>query len=162
MDRPAAWNAMNGNAIYNLQDPAFLTFVDKVLTKYPKVPYDVAIKIYMDDIANFADSKVALTKIMYTNYVHNYGGTPFHLDQVAAESPHTYMVHSACRAELPNPQTYCWVCPSDEEWSDTCQIKLNSFDAKKGYNRFTTGPTYKGIDISNSNYKALAAAGVAI
>jgi len=149
------WAAMNGNGIYNLQDPAFYEFMDRVWEAHPDLPYDGAIHAYLFDVDNFEHTKRALTKIRYSSYVQNHGATRFDIEKLRRESPETYIVHSSCRAEFPNKKTYCFVCDEDTPWSDECQIKLNSVDNLLGYDRYTMGPTYHGPEISNANEKEL-------
>ena len=149
------WAAMNGNGIYNLQDPAFYEFMDRVWEAYPELPYDGAIHAYLFDVDNFEHTKRALTKIRYTSFVQNHGATRFDIAKLRRESPETYIVHSSCRVEFPNRKTYCFVCDEDTPWSDECQIKVNSVDNLLGYDKFMTGPTYRGPEISNANLKEL-------
>jgi hypothetical protein len=149
------WAAMNGNGIYNLQDPAFYEFMGRVWEAHPDVPYDGAIHAYLFDVDNFEHTRRALTKIRYSSYVQNHGATRFDIATLRRESPETYIVHSSCRAEFPNKKTYCFVCDEDAPWSDECQIKLNSVDNLLGYDRYTMGPTYHGPEISNANEKEL-------
>jgi len=149
------WAAMNGNGIYNLQDPAFYEFMDRVWEAYPDVPYDGAIHAYLFDVDNFEHTRRALTKTRYTSFVQNHGATRFDIPKIRRESPETYVLHSSCRAEFPNKKAYCFVCDRGTPWSDNCQIKLNSDDVSLDYDRFTTGPTYRGPEISNANEKEL-------
>jgi hypothetical protein len=149
------WAAMNGNGIYNLQDPEFYEFMDRVWEAHPDLPYDGAIHAYLFDVDNFEYTKRALTKIRYTSYVQNHGATRFDISTIRRESPETYIVHSSCRAEFRNKQVYCFVCERDEPWSEACQVKLNSVDNLLGYDRYTTGPTYHGPEISNANEEEL-------
>ena len=149
------WAAMNGNGIYNLQDPEFYEFMDRVWEAHPDLPYDGAIHAYLFDVDNFEHTKRALTKIRYSSYVQNHGATRFDIATLRRESPETYIVHSSCRAEFPNKKPYCFVCDKDTPWSEECQVKLNSYDNFLGYDRFTTGLTYRGPEISNANEKEL-------
>jgi hypothetical protein len=71
------------------------------------------------------------------------------------ESPETYLVHSSCRDEFPNKKAFCFVCDRDTPWSEHCQVKLNSDDVSLDYDRYTTGPTYRGPVISNANAEEL-------
>jgi hypothetical protein len=131
------WAAMNGNGIYNLQDPAFYEFMDRVWEAYP---YDGAIHAYLFDVDNFEYTKRALTKIRYSSHVQNHGATRFDIEKLRRESPETYIVHSSCRAEFPNKEAYCFVCDKDTPWSEECQIKLSSLDNLLGYDRYDDGP----------------------
>ena len=149
------WAAMNGNGIYNLQDPEFYEFMDRVWEAHPDLPFDGAIHAYLFNVDNFAYTKRALTKIRYSSYVQNHGATRFDISKIRHESPETYIVHSSCRDEFPNKKAYCFVCDRDTPWSEECQIKLNSVDNLLGYDRYTTGPTYHGPEISNANAKEL-------
>ena len=149
------WAAMNGNGIYNLQDPAFYEFMDRVWEAHPDLPYDGAIHAYLFDVDNFEHTKRALTKVRYSSFVQNHGATRFDIATLRREAPETYIVHSSCHAEFPNKKTYCFVCDEDTPWSEECQIKLNSVDNLLGYDRYTTGPTYHGPEISNANEKEL-------
>jgi hypothetical protein len=88
--------------------------------------------------------------------VQNHGATRFDIEKLRRESPETYIVHSSCRAEFRNKKEHCFVCDKDTPWRDQCQIKLNSDDVSLGYDRFTTGPTYHGPEISNANKKELS------
>ena len=156
------WAAMNGNGIYNLQDPDFYEFMDRVWEAHPDLPYDGAIHAYLFDVDNFEHTKRALTKIRYSSYVQNHGATRFDIATLRRESPETYIVHSSCRAEFPNKKMYCFVCDRETPWSEECQIKLNSVENLLGYDSFTTGPTYHGPEISNTNAKALWRANVVL
>ena len=149
------WAAMNGNGIYNLQDPAFYEFMGRVWEAHPDLPFDGALHAYLFDVDNFEHTKRALTKIRYSSYVQNHGATRFDIATLLRESPETYIVHSSCRDEFPNKKAYCFVCDRDTPWSDECQIKLNSVDNLLGYDRYTMGPTYHGPEISNANEKEL-------
>ena len=149
------WAAMNGNGIYNLQDPAFYEFMDRVWEAHPALPFDAALHAYVFDVDNFEHTKRALTKIRYSSYVQNHGATRFDIATLRRESPETYIVHSSCRAEFPNKKAYCFVCDKDTPWSEECQIKLNSDDVSLDYDRYTTGPTYRGPEISNANSEEL-------
>ena len=149
------WAAMNGNGIYNLQDPAFYEFLDRVWEAHRDLPFDAALHAYLFDVDNFEHTKRALTKIRYSSFVQNHGATPFDTATLRRESPETYIVHSSCRAEFPNKKAYCFVCDKDTPWSEECQIKLNSDDVSLDYDRYTTGPTYHGPKISNANAEEL-------
>ena len=61
----------------------------------------------------------------------------------------------ALACAFPDKKAYCFVCDKDEPWSDKCQIKLNSDDVSLDYDRYTTGPTYQGPEISNANAQEL-------
>ena len=117
---------MNGNGIYNLQDPEFYEFMDRVWEAHPDLPYDGAIHAYLFNVDNFEYTKRALTKIRYSSFVQNHGATRFDISKIRRESPETYIVHSSCRDEFPNKKAYCFVCDRDTPWSEECQIKLNS------------------------------------
>ena len=149
------WAAMNGNGIYNLQDPAFYEFMGRVWEAHPDLPFDGALHSYLFDVDNFEHTKRALTKIRYTSYVQNHGATRFDIAKLRRESPETFIVHSSCRDEFPNKKTYCFVCDRDAPWSEDCQVKLNSDDISLDYDRYTTGPTYRGPVISNANAEEL-------
>ena len=149
------WAAMNGNAIYNLQDPEFYEFMDRVWEAHPDLPFDGALHAFLFDVDNFEHTKRALTKIRYSSYVQNHGATKFDIPTIRRGSPETYIVHSSCRAEFPNKKAYCFVCEKDAPWSEECQIKLNSDDVSLDYDRYMTGPTYRGPEISNANAQEL-------
>jgi hypothetical protein len=149
------WAAMNGNGIYNLQDPAFYEFMGRVWEAHPDLPFDGALHAYLFDVDNFEHTKRALTKIRYSSYVQNHGATRFDIATLRRESPETYLVHSSCRDEFPNKKAYCFVCDRDTPWSEHCQVKLNSDDVSLDYDRYTTGPTYRGPVISNANAEEL-------
>lgn len=149
------WAAMNGNGIYNLRDPAFYEFMDRVWEAHPDLPFDGALHAYLFDVDNFEHTKRALTKIRYSSYVQNHGATRFDIATLRRESPETYIVHSSCRDEFPNKKTYCFVCDRDTPWSEDCQVKLNSDDISLDYDRYTMGPTYRGPEISNTNAEEL-------
>ena len=117
--------------------------------------YDGAIDAYLFDVDSFEHTKRALTKVRYSTFVQNHGATRFDIAMPRREAPETYIVHSSCHAEFPNKKTYCFVCDEDTPWSEECQIKLNSVDNLLGYDRYTTGPTYHGPEISNANEKEL-------
>jgi len=149
------WAAMNGNGIYNLQDPEFYEFMDRVWEAHPDLPFDGALHAYLFDVDNFEYTKRALTKIRYSSYVQNHGATRFDVSKLRRESPETYIVHSSCRDEFPNKKAYCSVCDRDTPWSEECQVKLNSDDVSLDYDRYTMGPTYRGPEISNANAREL-------
>lgn len=89
------WVAMNGNGIFNLQDPAFYEFMDRFWEAYPDLPYAGAIHAYLFDVDNFKHTKRALTKIRYSSYVQNHGATRFDIATLRRVSPETYIVHSS-------------------------------------------------------------------
>jgi hypothetical protein len=149
------WAAMNGNGIYNLQNQEFYEFMDRLWEAHPALPFDAAMHAYLFDVENFDHTKRALTKIRYSSYVQNHGGTRFDVAAIRRESPETYIVHSSCREEFPDKKSYCFVCDRDTPWSSDCQIKLNSYDVYLGYDRYTTGPDYRGPEISNANEQEL-------
>ena len=156
------WAAMNGNGIYNLQDPAFFEFLDRVWEAHPDLPFDGALHAYLFDVDNFEHTKRALTKIRYSSFVQNHGATRFDIPTIRRESPETYIVHSSCRNEFPNKKTYCFVCDKDTPWSEDCQVKLNSDDVSLNYARYTTGPTYHGLKIFNANAEELWRANIVL
>jgi hypothetical protein len=156
------WAAMNGNGIYNLQDPAFYEFMGRVWEAHPDLPFDGALHAYLFDVANFEHTKRALTKIRYFSYVQNHGATRFDIATLRRESPETYIVHSSCRVEFPHKKTYCFVCDRDAPWSEECQVKLNSDDVSLDYDRYTTGPTYRGPEVSNANAEELWRANIVL
>lgn len=157
------WTAMNGNALYWLQDERFFEFLDRVWGKYPDAPYDIAIFSYLQDLANFPYTKVALARIHYTDFIQNWGGTQYDVKSMQKASPRTYLVHSSCRPEFgADRKLYCFVCDADQQWSDSCMIKLRSPDLNLGYDRFVTGPTYHGISINNANAANVTAAGITL
>ena len=94
----STWTAMNGNAIYNIDDPAFSEFLRSVWNATdPKVPYDVAIHDYLMNSTNYKHTKAALTKIRFTSFIQNRGYTQYYSSKIRREYPETYLVHSKKR-----------------------------------------------------------------
>jgi hypothetical protein len=81
------WAAMNGNGIYNLQDPEFYEFMDRVWEAHPDLPFDGALHAYLFDVDNFEHTKRALTKIRYSSYVQNHGATRFDIPTIRQGRP---------------------------------------------------------------------------
>lgn len=92
---------INGNALYRLGDDEFAALLRRVREQYAPAAFDLAIDRYLharnDAQQHRREAADVLPRIIRTHFVQNYGGEPYSIERVRAESPSTYFVHGKHR-----------------------------------------------------------------
>lgn len=92
---PEIADHINGNALYHIGDPKFVAFLDQVrASAFAKWPFDLAWMRYIRSPEKEGLRRSILKNIVYTDMIQNLGAAPFNLDELKAEHPWTYFVHS--------------------------------------------------------------------
>lgn len=92
---------MNGNALYNIKDEAFLSFLKIVEGEFDRDPsrylesYDIAVyKVLMDrtvfSFRQYADLK---DKFVYTSFIQNYYRNPINGTELCKRNENTFLIH---------------------------------------------------------------------
>lgn len=86
---------INGNAIYNLADPAFRHFYyNKVLPKIDhQDAYDVDVAKFMSNIENYNCTQEVRHMFHYTDSIQNWWRWKYSLSKLKTASPNLYLIH---------------------------------------------------------------------
>ncbi|EGU10930.1 Proteophosphoglycan ppg4 [Rhodotorula toruloides ATCC 204091] len=86
---------INGNALYNIGDPAFGEFLDAVrASTFGKWPFDLAWMRYIRSPEKEALRRRVLKNFVYTDLIQNLGPQSFALHVFRRDNPWTFFVHS--------------------------------------------------------------------
>lgn len=120
------WPALSTSGMYNIQAPELINFLELVRNQYPALPLMVGVAQILRDRKQYAATKDALAYVHYSNFIQNHGETRFSADGLRKTALDTYLVESECREEFGRlaSQPACLICPVNEDWSETCLMKV--------------------------------------
>ena len=105
----STWDSPNGNAFYKIHDEDFAALRWKC-TETLRMAYDFCLHSHFRRAELYPEMKDHYPKWQLTNFIQNWGSTPFDEEMLVSHHPDTFLVHSSCRKALGANSIQCQAC----------------------------------------------------